>query len=116
MKTKHKRLIIIGCGILLGPLLVIIALLAPGTSSLSMSNSKLLIPFYPIFWIAMWSLEISRYCEGAINFKPSSNMSAFLFIFGIQTIVFALLGVTVAFLKFPLNKKSLSNSTETKES
>jgi hypothetical protein len=101
MKTKHKRLVIICCGVLLGPIFAVSALLAPGISSLSLSDSKLLIPFYPLFWVSLWSCEISRYVERISGIIPSSNACAYALLIIPQFVFYSILGLIIACIVYP---------------
>jgi hypothetical protein len=101
MKTRYKRLIVVGCCAACGLLFPLLALLAPGTSTWSMRDSKILIPFYPLFWLAMFSCEASRYAERAIGLNMTSNAMVYTYLLSSQMIIYVVLGIIISFVIYP---------------
>lgn len=107
MKTKHKRLIITGCSILLGLFSAYMFLLAPGISPLSISGQNSII-FYPFMIVSLPAVFLSR----AINSVCHSNSEAYLSLFLSQFIICLVLGVIISFVAYPPWKRKEPEPTQ----
>ena len=108
MDIKKRRFILLGLFVAWGVLSPLLALLAPGTSTLSLQESKILIPLYPLFWLALLSCKLAHDSEKIVGFIPSSNFEAYAYFFTSQFIICAVIGIIVTFIVYPpwIKKKS----------